>query len=340
MGKRVLVALSGGVDSSVCIHLLREQGYETGGVVLKMTEFHQSTVEDAQRAAEQLGIPLYVKNQYDAFEDKVIRYFISEYCRGRTPNPCIVCNPLVKFHALLETAEEEGYDLVATGHYAGLRDRDGLRLLCKGEDPQRDQSYMLYRLTQKELSRLMFPLSGMEKTTVRQIAASIGLSCAEKPDSQENCFIPDNDYGKYIEERCGKMPQGDFISPEGEVCGRHQGLLHYTVGQRKGLGVALGRPVFIREIDPVSNRIYLADKGGEYVSEMFVSGLSETYPGALSEKGLTVKVRSRAFPSACRVTAENGGLRVFFEKPERAPAKGQSAVFYQGDIVLGGGFIE
>lgn len=339
--KKVLVALSGGVDSSVCVHLLKQAGYEVGAVVLKMSPAHVKTVEDARRSAKEQDIPLVVKDMEEQFQREVVSYFVSEYQKGRTPNPCIVCNPLVKFKALIDTADEEGYDFVATGHYAKLIHKDGLTYLAKGDSAARDQSYMLYRLHQRELSRLIFPLAELPKDEVRKIAAEIGLSCAQKPDSQEICFIPDNDYAGYIEEKYGASGSGDFISPEGVPCGKHKGIIHYTVGQRKRLGIALGRPVFVKEIDPVTNRVYLADEKDAYEKEMLVSGISMTYPESICD-GIQaeVKIRSRATPVPCGVFTEGDNLRVVFDEPQKAPAKGQSAVLYDGAIVLGGGFIE
>lgn len=341
MSERVLVALSGGVDSSVCVHLLKEEGYEVAGLVLKMSAAHEQTVEDARQAAKQLDIPLFVGEMEQLFQERVIRYFVEEYRRGRTPNPCVVCNPLVKFKALLDTANREGFDHIATGHYAGLRRRGELTLLTRGKSAARDQSYMLSRLGQDVLSRLMLPLAFLEKDRVREIAASLGLTCAHKPDSQENCFIPDNDYASYIEARAGKCPEGDFISPEGRACGRHKGILHYTVGQRKKLGIALGRPVFVRQIDPATNRIYLADAGDDTAGEITVSGLAETFPGSLQD-GMRagVKIRSRAPIVPCTLYFSGDGVRVCFDQSQRAPAPGQLAAFYDGDVVLGSGFIQ
>ena len=340
MSRKILVALSGGVDSSVCAWLLKQQGWEVGGIVMKMSPAHEQTVADARAAAEQLGIPLLVRDLGEEFSKEVISYFMEEYARGRTPNPCIVCNPKIKFRALMDAVEEGGYELAATGHYAGLRKKDGLALLTRGENPERDQSYMLYRLGQRELSRLFFPLAALPKDQVRELARQAGLSCAEKPDSQENCFIPDNDYAGYIEAHRGPCPPGEFISPEGLPCGTHRGIIHYTVGQRKRLGIALGRPVFIREIDPDTNRIYLADGTDTCKEEIIVTDISETFPGAIRDGDeVQVKIRSRAAAAPAVAFREEDRLRIRFAVPQRAPAPGQSAVLYQGDVVLGGGFI-
>lgn len=348
-GVRVLVALSGGVDSSVCVQLLREQGYDVECAVLKMTELHTETVEAARAVAEKLDVPLHIVDMQLEFEKNVIQYFINEYQNGSTPNPCIICNPRVKFKALVDTADRLGCDFIATGHYARLnriKKHDGTEMtqLLRGESLKRDQSYMLYRLSQHELSRLMLPLANFEKSTVREIANKLELPSANKPDSQENCFIIDTDYAAYIEQRCGKSKPGDFIAPDGTVCGRHDGIIHYTVGQRRGLGIALGRPVFVKQIDAESNRIILADLNEvtrvcAAVREVTaISG--ERFPQKLRAD---VKIRSTAVPVPATIhTVDERGdrLSVVFDEPQRAVAKGQSLVIYDGDIVLGGGFIE
>ena len=298
-------------------------------------------MEDAKTAASQLGIPLFVKDMTEEFDREVVSYFAAEYRKGRTPNPCVVCNPKLKFKALLDTANEEGYGWIATGHYAGLRRENGVTYLTKGENLERDQSYMLCRLGQDVLSRLIFPLSHLPKPEVREIAERAGLSCAKKPDSQEICFIPDNDYARFIEERLGKSEPGEFISPEGLPCGTHQGIIHYTIGQRKGLGVALGRPVFVKAIDPAANRVYLADAADSFEEEVFLTDLSCTFPDSIqSGMEAEVKIRSRANPATAPRTRANGLGRGRVAEPQRAPAPGQTAAIYRGDVVLGGGFIE
>ncbi len=338
--KKVLVALSGGVDSTVCVHLLKEQGYTVAGLVLKMSPAHEATVKAAQESADSLGIPLYIRDCTEAFQKQVIHYFVTEYQNGRTPNPCIICNPTVKFKTLTDVADELGYDWIATGHYAKLERQNGEVLLKKGDSAKRDQSYMLYRLNQRILSRLLFPLAELEKDEVRAIAARLGVSAASKPDSQENCFIPDNDYAGYIERYYGKSEPGDFISPEGIPCGKHKGIIHYTVGQRKGLGIALGRPVFIREIDASTNRIYLADSGNEYFSKVFLEAVTTVSGRPLGSARYQAKIRSMAAPcEAETVMLSENRAEVIFDKPQRATAKGQSVVLYDGDTVIGGGLI-
>ncbi len=339
---KVLVALSGGVDSSVCVHLLKQQGYDVHAVVLSMSDVHGDTVDAAKEAAYALDVPLEVVDMRDEFEKNVISYFIDEYLNGRTPNPCIVCNPKVKFKALVDTADRLGCDFVATGHYARLIKKDDTTLLLRGKSLKRDQSYMLHRLTQRELSRLMFPLSDLEKPVVREIAASLGLSCATKPDSQENCFIEDNDYAGYIQGRIGKVSGGDFIAPNGEVCGKHSGIINYTVGQRKGLGIALGRPVFVSEIDAKTNKIYLAEQGENKKSEAVITDISIISGEPLEMPfDAQVKIRSVAPPAdATIILLDNNMAKIIFKEPQSAVAKGQSIVIYDNDIVIGGGFIQ
>ena len=241
---------------------------------------------------------------------------------------------------MADAADELGYDWIATGHYAKLEKQNGEVLLKKGNSAKRDQSYMLYRLNQRILSRLLLPLAELEKDEVRAIAAKLGVSAASKPDSQENCFIVDNDYAGYIERHYGKSMPGDFISPEGVPCGKHKGIIHYTVGQRKGLGIALGRPVFIREIDAKTNRIYLADSGNEYFSKVMIEKLTTISGRPLMPASFQAKIRSMAAPcDAQAIPLPNNRAEIVFDKPQRATAKGQSVVLYDGDTVIGGGLI-
>lgn len=338
---KVLVALSGGVDSSVCVHLLKRQGYAVSATVMKMTELHQKAVDAAKEAADALGIPLTVLDMQKEFEENVISYFVEEYRQGRTPNPCVRCNPTVKFHALFAEMERQGCEYAASGHYARVeRGADGITRLLRGKSLARDQSYMLYRLAQPELSRLLLPLGELEKPEVRRIAAELGLSCADAPDSQENCFIEGKDYAAFIRARAGELPPGDFIAPDGRVCGTHRGIASYTVGQRKGLGIALGRPVFVRRIDPQTNRIYLADAGQDTVEEAALSDV--VYPSLPRQEEFSaqVKVRSAALPVGASITPlPEGQAIVRFLQPQRAVAPGQSVVFYEGDTVIGGGIL-
>ena len=342
---RALVALSGGVDSSVCAVLLRRQGYEVEGAVLDLSPCHESAVEAAQVAARQLSIPLHIISAREYFDRQVIQPFAKSYYQGETPNPCIFCNPQVKFALIRQKALELGFDKMATGHYAGIFQREGKAYLTKAGCLPRDQSYMLYRLTQEQLSMLLLPLSSLTKDQVREIAREENLSCAQSPDSQEICFVPGNDYAAFLEERFGPSKTGYFISPQGEPVAKHRGILHYTTGQRKGLGIALGRPVFVRQIDPDSGNIYLGDAGEEYAGairlrDVLLQPDRETLLGEDVSFRAQVKVRSRATPSPALVTLTPGATAtVRFDAPERAPAPGQSCVFYRDGLVLGGGVI-
>ncbi len=339
---KVLVALSGGVDSSVCVYLMKQQGYDVTGLVLSLSPAHEGTVRAAQAAAQAMDIPLIVTREEEWFQREVVIPWAQAYRRGETPNPCILCNPSTKFALLYREAKVRDFDQVVTGHYAGVEEREGRYLLKKAKFLPRDQSYMLYRLSQEQLSLLSLPLENLSKDQVRSIAAQVGLPCASAPDSQEICFIPDNDYPSYIEKRFGKMPEGDFIGPDGTVCGRHKGLLHYTVGQRKGLGIALGRPVFVKSMDPVSGRIFLGDAGEEFAAGVLLRDcrwIPFDQPPEPLRAGAKIRSAAKEAPSSVSPLAD-GVVQVLFDTPQRAPAPGQSCVLYDGDLVLGGGYIQ
>ena len=341
MKEQVLVGVSGGVDSSVCVQLLQEAGFAVRGAVIRFSPAHDHAVEEARALAGQLGIPLEVLDAQDRFQQAVVRPFCESYCAGRTPNPCVVCNPLVKFDALCAAADRAGIERIATGHYARLSQREGALYVRRAASEKRDQSYMLYRLGQPVLRRLLLPLGEMEKEDVRATAAQRGLSSAKTPDSQEICFIPDGDYAAYIRRAGFTAPEGRFIGPEGQDLGPHRGLLHYTVGQRRGLHIALGRPVFVRRICPDGN-IQLG-----YAEDAFFTGvrLGEVFRGDgrpfPPEGRYEVKIRSAAKPAPCTARAlPDGELELQFDQPARAPAPCQAAVLYEGDLVVGGGVIE
>ena len=342
---RILVGMSGGIDSTFAAHRLMSLGHEVAGAVIDMHE--HSDISAAKAAAQALGISLYIINCRKPFEERVVSNFVAEYREGRTPNPCIICNSEVKFEFLLDFALENGFDAIATGHYAKIcsSDFDGERryYLADSLDTKKDQTYMLWRLSQRVLSRLVLPLSDFTKEEVRNEVRSLGLVSLDRPDSQEICFIPDNDHGEFIRNRVGEIPEGDFVDTEGRVLGRHKGIVNYTVGQRKGLGVALGARAFIRDIDPVSNRITLSTEIGEStaftVRDVVFSGI---YPTSFpAEYRLSVKHRYQApRTSATVVFYENGRAEVRSDSPVKSVTPGQSAVFYLDGALVAGGFID
>lgn len=341
--------MSGGVDSSVCAALLLEQGYDVMGITLQLWKDRQEgcggaeEVADARRVAEKLGIPLHVVEMKDLFYDTVVKDFISEYEQGRTPNPCVQCNKHIKFGAMLDKARELGADAIATGHYA-LTDFDpetGRYLLKQSPYDAKDQSYVLYNMTQDQLAHVVLPLGNYTKDEIRAMAERFELPVAHKKDSQEICFIPDNDYGGFIRRQTGKTyPKGKFVNQQGQVIGTHQGIIHYTVGQRKGLG-AFGKPMFVLRLQPQDNTILLGEKGQEYQTELTAGKLNWISIPKL-DKLLTckAKVRYKAPKATCALLPNpDGTVRVIFEEPQRAVTPGQAVVFYDGDIVMGGGTI-
>ncbi len=340
---RILLGMSGGLDSSYAALKLKEEGHSVEGAVLIMHDFTET--ESAREAAREVGIKLHEIDCRALFEEKVASNFISEYTRGRTPNPCIVCNREVKFRVLLDYAKANGFDKIATGHYARIENsgNDGKAVICRSHDEKKDQSYMLWRLSRDVIDNLVFPLSDCTKEEIRAKAEALALSSAKKRDSQEICFIPSGDYGEYIEERVGKSIPGDFIDADGKVLGKHNGILHYTIGQRKGLGIALGARAFITDIDPETNQITLsfsADERLEFtVSDVIFSGIEPKYEGEISD--FYVKVRYQAAPVFARVEFLSGRrAKVSLSLPARSVTAGQSAVFYLGDTLAFGGFIE
>ncbi len=334
---KILMGMSGGVDSSVAVRILQEQGFSVQGAVIRFSPAHDPAVQAARDAAATLGIPLHVIDAGQAFEANVVRPFCESYCAGRTPNPCIACNPLVKFRLLAEKADELGCPFLATGHYARVEVcEDGFSRVAVPESAARDQSYMLYRLPQDILARLVLPLGEFEKDDVREMARALNLSCADAPDSMEICFIPDGDYSAFIRARGFTPKEGRFIGPEGEDLGPHAGVDHYTVGQRKGLGIAAGRPLFVKAILEDGN-IQLAETGQEYSICLTLTQIATPDGQPLSAGDYLVKIRSAAKPTLC---VYDGQGCVRFPEPVRAPAPGQSAVFYRDGIVRGGGIID
>lgn len=345
--KRALLALSGGVDSSVSAELLKRDGYEVGAVVMMMSDEHMKTVQAAREAASALDIPLFELDLRQEFKKEIIDYFAAEYLRGRTPSPCVRCNPRIKFKYLLKTALDNGYTYIATGHYAKISrvDSCGAYLILKASSDKRDQSYMLAGLGQDVLSRLICPLSGMEKSEVRQIAMDLGLKCHDAPDSVENCFIPDNDYARFIESSYGKSPRGNFVLDDGTVVGSHSGILHYTIGQRKGLGVALGKPAYVSRINPDKNEVVLSFEK-RMTTCIELDELFEASEGLLSDpaRRYCCKLRSTGALLECRLERRGKRASIFLKEPYPAVSSGQAAVIYDGDgesaAVYGMGIID
>lgn len=342
---RILLGMSGGVDSTYSALKLIREGHEVEGCVLVM---HEHTDVDAARvAAEELGIPLHIVDCREDFDRSVRPYFVNEYLNARTPNPCIVCNPEVKFKRLAAFAGENGFDRIATGHYAGIAEwQDGKTLrhaVTVAADTKKDQSYMLSRLGEDVLSMLVLPLSDVTKDTIRKDAVESNLSASSAKDSQEICFIPDGDYAAYIESVAGASKRGSFILENGEVIGEHNGLIRYTVGQRKGLGIALGARAFVTELDPINNTVTLsmAPKSSTeiYVTDTVYSGIEEPKEG--DELRVTVKLRYLApRASATARIGASGQIKLTLDEPARSVTPGQSAVMYDGDRVIASGFIK
>ncbi len=338
--KKVLVGVSGGVDSSVCIDLLQKQGLEVEGVIIRFSPASDEAVADAQRVRDKFGIKLHVADAQEAFNRYVVHPFCESYVNGATPNPCIVCNPHVKFATIINKADELGIGYIATGHYAQVEKMGEIYYVKKAVSPAKDQSYMLHRLPQDILSRLILPIGSYEKPDIRMMAGDIGLFNADKPDSQEICFIPDGNHSRFIENLGYKTKHGWFISPEGKKVAKHKGVHNYTVGQRKHLGIALGKPAFVKEIQENGN-ILLGYAGEEFFTSVELSQPVYTDGKPLNVGDVfSVKVRSRAKGDDAKVVfADNEKIILEFIAPVRAAAKGQSVVIYNDNYVAGGGFI-
>lgn len=354
--KTVVVGMSGGVDSSVAAYLLKEQGYNVIGVTMQIWQEKDtqiveneggccglSAVDDARRVAQQLDIPYYVMNFRKEFQRDVIDYFVKEYRAGRTPNPCIACNRYVKWESLLNKSLAIGADYIATGHYAKIRKLENGRFaVCHSGSSRKDQTYALYNLTQNQLAHTLFPLSDFEKEDIRKIAQQVGLMVAHKPDSQEICFVPDGDYASFIERETGEKEQpGNFVSTDGKVLGTHKGIGHYTVGQRKGLGIALGEPAFVVEIKPETNEVVLG-KGNDVFSYRLSARMVNYMAADTFENGQEVVAKIRYNHGGATAIIRNVAEDYFeLEFPEavRAVTPGQAVVLYDGDVVLGGGTI-
>ncbi len=344
MKEKILVAMSGGVDSAVAALLVKEMGYETAGVTMRLCEKETNDVSDAKKICDSLGIRHYELDMRSEFEELVIRRFIDEYKNGATPNPCVECNRQIKFGKLLDAAATLGYDRLATGHYARIcQTDDGRYLLRQAKDKTKDQSYFLWSLSPNALSRVLFPLGELSKPEIRKIAEENGFVNAHKSDSQDICFIENNDYVGFIERRTDQpFPAGDFIDSNGNVLGRHRGLIRYTVGQRKGLGIALGYPAFVSEKNAKLNTITLCEDKELYRSKLRAVRCMLHLPASIgSSLRARAKIRYRHEGADATVTLISPTeLDIVFDEPQRAPAKGQSIVLYDGDVLIGGGIID
>ena len=350
-----MIGMSGGVDSSVAAFLLKEQGYDVIGVTMQIWQEEEeivqeenggccglSAVDDARRVAQMLEIPHYVMNFRQDFKEKVIDYFCDEYLNARTPNPCIACNRYVKWESLLKRCLDIGADYIATGHYAQVIKLDNGRYsLKRSKTLAKDQTYALYNLTQNQLSKTLMPVGQYTKDEIRRIAEEIGLPVAKKPDSQDICFVED-DYGKFIEENTGvEIPKGNFVDTRGNVLGQHKGIIYYTVGQRRGLGLSLKQPGYVVKVDKDTNEVIIGTKEDLFSDVLYGNQVNfMSIPKLDGKMKVNAKIRYNSPEVPCEITmVEDDKIKVEFEQPQRAVTPGQAVVFYQDDIVIGGAVI-
>ncbi len=356
---KVLVAMSGGIDSTVVALMLHEQGYEVIGITMKTWDYASSggskketgccnldSFNDARAAAVHHGFPHYILDIREEFGGFVVENFVDEYLAGRTPNPCVMCNTHIKWRALLKRANAMDCEFIATGHYAKVREENGRHLISKGIDETKDQSYVLWGLQQDLLSRTLLPLGGYRKTAIRQMAHDFGYpELAKKSESYEICFVPDNDYRGFLKRNVEgleeRMKGGTFVDKHGKILGQHKGYPFYTIGQRKGLDIALGKPAFVTAIDPNTNTVVLGDEEDLMKKEMDVAKMNYIkYAGINDGMEATIRIRYKDMGSAGTLHNNSNGIRVSFYENAKGIAPGQSAVFYEGDDVIGGGIIQ
>ena len=346
--EKVLLGMSGGVDSSVAAYLLLKKGFDVIGVTLEIFEDHQECNSsrneyDAKKICKILGIPHYTFNVEENFKKYVIHYFFSEYQSGKTPNPCVICNRYVKFEGLLDKADELGIKYISTGHYSQIEKEGERFLLKKGKDKKKDQSYFLYNLSPNQLPRSIFPVGGYTKEEVREIAKNLNLPTSSKADSQEVCFIQDNDYKGYLKKNSTKvLPQGEFVDREGNILGYHKGISDYTIGQRRNLGVITGEAMYVVSIDSSRNQIVLGSNKELLSKELIASNLNWVkFETLKKELSLEAKIRYRAKEAKVKILPiSKQEVKVIFKTPQRAITKGQAVVFYDQEYVVGGGIIQ
>lgn len=333
---KIAVAVSGGVDSSAAAYILKNQGYDVTCIYMRLGSDDES--QAAAKTAAVLGLPLHVLDLQDIFDEKVKRYFASSYMAGETPNPCVVCNKYIKFGAMLDFARSLGCSYLATGHYART---DG-KNIKKALIPDKDQSYCLWMLDRDVIGSIMFPLAELSKPDVRRLAEEAGMPAAHRKDSQDICFVPEGDYRKFLKEYLHTdLACGSFTDKSGRVLGRHDGFQCYTIGQRKGLGVSADRPLYVIDKDAATNTVVLGDNSDLFKSSVLLRQVNINYDAAGSEFDACVKIRFRAADAPAHIKIFDGGrAEVTFASPVRAPARGQSAVFYVGDTLIGGGIID
>lgn len=349
MSKKVLVAMSGGVDSSAAALVLKKQGYDVAGAIMRLSEpkidgYVNKNIEDARNVCQNLGIDFYVFDYREEFEKIVIGDFIENYKNALTPNPCIMCNKNFKFGKFLEKARELGYDYIATGHYAKVVQNEdtGRYMLVKSEADKKDQTYVLYNMSQDILAHTIFPLGTFSaKEEIRELARESGLDVASKADSQEICFIPDNDYATFIENHIGKFPAGNIVNKDGKVLGKHDGIIHYTVGQRKGLGISSANPLFVIKIDKDKNEVVVGEEKDIFSNELYADKINFiSFEKLENEMECEAKIRYSSKPASCKVMqVGDDRVRVVFDEPQRAITPGQAVVFYKGNEIIGGGRI-
>lgn len=355
MNKKVVIGMSGGVDSSVAAYLLKQQGYDVIGITMQVwpgdKEYEEmegsccslSAVEDARRVAYKLDIPFYVMNFKEIFKEKVINYFVDEYLAGRTPNPCIACNKFIKFDTLLKKAQALGAEYVATGHYAKIEKLNDRYIVKRSKDDKKDQTYVLYNFTQDQLAHTLMPCGDYSKDRIREIAKEIGLRVHDKKDSEEICFIPDNDHGSYIKRHTeNKVKPGNFVDKDGNILGKHKGIVYYTIGQRKGLGIAFGTPMYVIDIIASKNLVVLGAEKDIFKTQL-IAGNTNFIPfdQLKEEMKVSAKIRYQSKPCSATITPiEHNKIKVTFDEPQRAITKGQSVVFYMDSLLVGGGIID